>query len=272
MVRENSDRLSEDDARILGLESAVITGHTLKLVILEPGAAPLDIDALRAAVAERVLAQPRALQRVDTSADEPRWVTATGFDVRDHVRRRPAPDCASQTDLWQAVSALMSEHLDRGRPLWAFDVIGPLDDGREAIAVRIHHAMADGIAAVRFLHEVLWDPQPEAPGQGARTGVRSAGPPGALAEALRMPGALLRELGHRGSESPFDRPITGSRELAFAVASLEEVKAVGAARPTRATVNDVLLAIVAGGLREWLASGAAGAAPAGAGPGEPSPS
>lgn len=69
-----------------------------------------------------------------------------------------------------------------------------------------------------------------------------------------MPAALRRELGHRGSASPFDRPITGSRELAFTVATLAEMKAIGASRPRHATVNDVLLAIIAGGLRDWLGS------------------
>ena len=51
----------------------------------------------------------------------------------------------------------MSEHLDRSKPLWTFDVIGPLSDGREAIAARIHHAMADGIAGVHFLDALLFD-------------------------------------------------------------------------------------------------------------------
>ena len=258
MADEIPDRLSSDDARILSLESAAITGHTLKLVILEPGAGPLDIDALRATVAQRLPRQPRALERVDTAGSGARWVPATDFDIDCHVRRRPAPECVSQTDLWRAVSELMAEHLDRAQPLWTFDVIGPLDDGREAIAARIHHAMADGIAAVRFLQEVLWDPHVEPSAKGkARPGVHSAAPVGHVAEALRMPGAVLRELGHRGSESPFDRPITGSRELAFTVAPLTEVKAIGASRPIGSTVNDVLLAVVAGGLRDWLGSTAA---------------
>src|SRR5215213_8574465 len=145
----------------------------------------------------------------------------------------------------------MSEHLDRARPLWTFDVIGPLGDGREAIAARIHHAMADGIAGVRFLHAVLWDPHPEPPERG-RPGLRAPTDRGPISEALRMPGAVARELGHRGSRSPFDRPITGSRKVAFAVAPLADLKAIGASRPAHATVNDVLLAIVAGGLRDWL--------------------
>ena len=59
-------------------------------------------------------------------------------------------------------------------------------------------------------------------------------------------------MGHRDSHSPFDRPITIARELAFAGAPLAAMKRIGASRPSAATVNDVLLAIIAGGLREWL--------------------
>jgi len=126
--------------------------------------------------------------------------------------------------------------------------------------------MADGIAGVRFLEAVLWDahldPRElqdplEDPKERPRPGLRSA-PAAArsrLADAWGMPGAVLRELGHPGSRSPFDRPITASRELAFLVAPLADVKAIGASRPTRTTVNDVLLAIVAGGLRTWLGVG-----------------
>ena len=247
---EDADRLSPDDAHILSMESAAITGHTLKLVVLEPGAEPLDVEALRAAVSDRLGTQPRATQRVDTTGAQPRWVEATNFDIGQHIRRHTGP----APDLWQTVSTLMSEHLDRTRPLWTFDVIGPLADGREAIAVRIHHAMADGIAAVRFLHAVLWDVHPEPAAREVAPGAPAGQERSRLEEVRRMPAALRRELGHRGSVSPFDRPITGSRELAFTVATLAEMKAIGASRPTHATVNDVLLAIIAGGLRDWLGS------------------
>jgi len=67
-----------------------------------------------------------------------------------------------------------------------------------------------------------------------------------------MPAALIRELGHPGEYAPFDRPVTIARELAFTVAPLAEFKAIGASRPVAATVNDVLLAVIAGGLRSWL--------------------
>jgi diacylglycerol O-acyltransferase / wax synthase len=198
--QDEPDRLSADDARILGLVSAAITGHTLKLNVLEPGGGPLDVDALRAAVEKRLPSQPRATQRVDTSGPEPRWIQAADFDIRDHVRRQTT-SCVSRADMWRIVSGLMSEHLDRSRPLWTFDVIGPLTDGREAVAVRFHHAMCDGIAGVRFLDAVLWDVHPE---------------------------------------------------VQATVAPLSEVKSIGASRPVRATVNDVLLAVITGGLRTWL--------------------
>ena len=250
---DDADLLSPDDARILSMESPAITGHTLKLVVLEPGSAAIDLGALRAAVASRLAGQPRAMQRADTSGAQPRWVPAAEFDIKDHVRRHDGGDA----DLWQTVSALMAQHLDRRRPLWTFDVIGPLADGREAIAVRIHHAMADGIAAVRFLHAVLWDEQPEPSTREGAPGAVPAQHISALGELFRMPAALRRELGHRGSASPFDRPLSGARELAFTIARLNEMKAIGATRPSHATVNDVLLAVIAGGLRDWLGADAA---------------
>jgi diacylglycerol O-acyltransferase / wax synthase len=248
----DEDRLSPDDAHILNLESAAITGHTLKLVVLEPGP-PLDVDALRSAVATRLPSQPRATERVDTSGTDARWVEATDFDIDHHVRRRVDGPTASRSDLWRIVSGLMSEHLDRRHPLWTFDVIGPLADGREAIAARIHHAMCDGVAGVRFLDAVLFDAQPPTPTGASRPGVHAA--PAAHSrrdEARRMPAAVVRELGHPSARSPFDRPITVSRELAFTAAPLADLKQIGASRPTRATVNDVLLTVVAGGLRTWL--------------------
>ena len=248
--QDDTDRLAPDDAHILSMESAAIMGHTLKLNVLAPGT-PLDVDRLRAAVGARLARQPRATQRVDTSGPEPRWVDAADFDVAEHVRRHPTPEDFGDADLWRTVSGQMGEHLHRARRLWTVHVIGPLTDGREAIAVRIHHAMADGIAAVHFLHDLLWDDHPDAPATSRPPAPAAAG---RFGEARRLPGAVLRELGHPGAVSPLDRPVTGARELAFTVASLAEMKAIGASRPVRATVNDVLLAIVAGGLHPWLSA------------------
>jgi diacylglycerol O-acyltransferase / wax synthase len=249
--------LSGEDARILALESSVLTGHTLKLIILQPGT-PLDLDALRESVLARLADQPRALERVETDdhGEQPRWVRAATFDIARHVRRRTGTECLTRADLRRTASTLMSEHLDRSRPLWTIDLIGPLADGSEAIAARIHHAMADGIAGMRFLEAVLIDPHdPAGPPIGPR---RTGSSPARRNEWRRMPAAIARELGRPGSRSPFDRPITSARELAFVSVGLEGLKAIGASRPAHATANDVLLAIVAGGLRTWLGSRDAG--------------
>jgi len=245
------DRLSVDDARILALESAAIAGHTLKLVVLEPGAERLDLDALRESVEARLPAGSKARCRVELDP-EPRWVPAEPFSIADHVVRVPGAEGIDERGLWELAAALMSERLDHGRPLWRFDVAGPLADGREAIVCRIHHAMADGISSVRFLHEVLWE-EAQAPTRKPRpAGPAPEAKHSRLGEAARLPGALMRELGHRASDTVLDRPIGSAREVAFAAFPLAELKAIGASRPGHVTVNDVFLAGIAGGLRRWL--------------------
>lgn len=250
-MTDDGELLSEDDARILALESSVLTGHTLKLMILAPGVS-LDLPALRANVLSRLDAEPRALQRVEAggAGARPRWVAAEDFDVAEHVRRRAGTECATAEDLRRTVSGLMSEHLDRSRPLWTLDLVGPLADGREAIAARMHHAMVDGIAGMRFLEAILLDPHE---GTARESPVPEASVHDAAPSAhVGLPAVLAREFGQPGSRSPFDRPISGARDLAFTVAPLAGLKAIGASRPSHATVNDVLLAAVAGGLRTWL--------------------
>ncbi len=159
-----------------------------------------------------------------------------------------------EAEVWRVAGEVMSERLDHARPLWTFDLIGPMADGGEVIAARIHHAMADGISCLRLLSGLLWT---EDEGEGKPPGRRAApaGPSprrSRIAEARRLPGALGRELGARGSRSPFDQPIGAARALGFVTAPLADLRRIAAARPEHVTVNDVLLAVVAGGLREWL--------------------
>ncbi|WP_396645645.1 wax ester/triacylglycerol synthase domain-containing protein [Microbacterium sp.] len=236
--------LSADDARILALESDEVRGHALKLLLLEPGEA-LDLEALRTGVLARLGGFPRARQRVAGTA-APTWEDAD-LDIAAHVRRFAAAD---PVELRAVVGRLMAEPLDRARPLWTIDLVGPLADGREALAVRLHHAMADGITAVRFLDAVVFEPH-DAPVH--EVGIRDPDArPSRWREWERMPRTLVRELGHPGSRSPFDRPITARRALAFADLPLGEAHVVGASRPDHATVNDVLLAVVGGAVRRVL--------------------
>ena len=254
-----ADRLSADDARILGLESEAIAGHTLKLVMLEPAPEPLDVEALRASVDARLPAGARGRDRVEPGP-EPRWVPDAGFDPAAHVGRVEGTEGIDERGAREAAARLMSQRLDHARPLWRFDLLGPLADGREAIVCRIHHAMADGISSVRFLREVLWDEEGDtAPPTRALPGNPdlpvASSRHGRLREAARLPGAVRRELGHRASDTVLDRRIGAERELAFSAFPLADLKAIGAflsAGAGHVTVNDVFLAGVAGGLRAWL--------------------
>jgi WS/DGAT/MGAT family acyltransferase len=248
--------LSVDDARLLDLESDAIAGHTLKLLVLEPGAQPLEISDLRELVAGRLAREPRTTQRVEPyEGDSLEWVEDPDFEIAAHVRERDFRG-GGVVELWKLAGQIMSERLDHSRPLWALDLVGPLDDGHHAIVARIHHAMADGISCMRLLDAVLWDSEPGAtpalsPPGGA--GVRASGATskGRLRELVDMPGAIWRELIVHVAASPLDRQIGSGRSLAFVAASLEELKRIGGALPGHVTVNDVLLAVVAGGLGAW---------------------
>ena len=249
---EGTANLSPDDAAILALESEAIVGHTLKLCLLEPAPEPLDVEALRASVGERLASEPRARMRVEREGARARWVSDQGFEIAAHVGRRELDPALDEEGLRRVAGGLMAERLDHGRPLWRFDVLGPLADGREAIVARIHHAMADGISSVRFLDAVLWEAAADAAPPAKPPRVAAPSKPSPWREVGRLPGAIRRELGAGASRSPLDREIGAARELAFAGAPLAELKRVGAALAEHATVNDVLLAAIAGGLREWL--------------------
>ena len=255
-MTEPVDRLSPDDARILALESEAIAGHTLKLLVLEPATEPLDLEALRARIEARLPSDSRARCRVEPDP-EPCWVADDRFDIADHVGRVEGSEGVDRNGMWEIAAHLMAHRLDHALPLWRFDLVGPLADGREAIVCRIHHAMADGISAVRFLRQVLWDEEgveaPVARGVPGNPDSRGhSGEPRHLREAIRLPGAVARELGHRASDTVLDRRIGAARELAFSAFPLAHLKEIGASRPGHVTVNDALLAGVAGGLRDWL--------------------
>jgi diacylglycerol O-acyltransferase / wax synthase len=285
------DRLSPDDERILRLESEVIAGHTLKVAIIDPPGdeGPPTVELVRERVESRLEGIPRARQRLAPTPlgiAAPAWIDDAGFDVRCHVRRAPelVHDGAS---LIAFAGKVMAERLDHSRPLWCIDYAGPLDDGRIALVIRIHHCMADGVTALRFLSRLLWDddedardpggrdrwePEPEpgalhllAAGVGSRVrDVGSAVSRGAAAaasparwresgrELVALPGALRRELWPLGADTAFDQRIGGDRELAFTSCSLADLKRIEHAAGDHVTINDVVLAMVAGAIRGWL--------------------
>jgi diacylglycerol O-acyltransferase / wax synthase len=138
------------------------------------------------------------------------------------------------------------------------EVVSPLAGARTALVWRIHHALADGVTAMRMARQVLLEATPgggAAPRRGSAE--RPPGPPpqtlaSGLRRAAHLPQTLRQELGRRAVPSPLDRPVGPRREVAFVDAPLEELRRIGHAAPERATVNDVALSAVSAGLRAWL--------------------
>ena len=268
MTNAKRERLSQDDAQILRLESPVIKGHTGKVMVVAPGSdgRALSVERLRDQVAERMAAFPRLSQRVEEPRlrlGRPGWVEAPDLDLTWHVAEPDRADPLSDEELRRAVGDLLSERLDHTRPLWRLDAL-PLTGDRVALIGRIHHAMADGVSAIRLIAGLLWDADGEAPSAGhpaaagtkARDGkVESGTEVGSQAREARiavgMPGALWREL-RPGRDTRLDQHIGPAREVAWCSFPLERLKRIehGAAEPV--TVNDVVLATVAGALRRWL--------------------
>jgi diacylglycerol O-acyltransferase / wax synthase len=243
-------RLSPEDLSILALENETVAGHTCKVIVLS---GPVDLDVLRSSISSRLARAPELSMRLGEIDGEPWWLPDSHVDVQAHVveARRAGAD---EARFRAAVAGIFEQRLDRSRPLWRIDVIPQLPGGGSALVWRIHHALADGMTAMRMAGEVLWD---AGPGSGPG-GIGSARPPRARRRAEpavhhRLAGlrAAAREMPQPWLRSPFNGHIDAWRTVAFTTVGLDELHEAAAAS-AGATVNDAVLTVVAGGLRRWL--------------------
>ena len=279
-------RLSVQDAGFLYLEHAGLPQHVAILAVTEGGPlhdpdGRLRLDAIRQELAGRLQLIPRLRQRVlspEVGQGLPLWVDDPGFDLANHVRTVQVPAPGGQRELLGLCDELCLRLLDRARPLWELWLVTGLAHGRVGLVLKLHHSLADGLAAVQLVGILLgstadapsptpppWQPRPTPSGSSLladNLAGRSATLAAALAR-LRHPGRLAAQARvlagaaqmaaggrrHRPS-SVLRRPVGGRRRLAVARAQLAEVKAVAHAHG--ATVNDLLLAAVTGGLRALL--------------------
>lgn len=230
----------------------------------------LDPERVAHLVGERLLAWPRFRQRVvQPSTGAPVWQQDPDFDVRSHVLRVALPPPRNRAALQKLVSDLMSKPLDETRPLWQAHIIEGLPEGT-AIFFRLHHAIADGFALLKVMLALTDDP-PGASAEpapqvsfscAASTDPRVGGVLDALRDGTRW--RALAKLGLGGTAAlarltfmPFDpdTPLKGDLGVQKVAAwcdpiPLDRIKAAG--RAAGATVNDVLLAAIAGGMRGYL--------------------
>jgi diacylglycerol O-acyltransferase len=286
------ERLTALDASFLYLEEPDTPMHVGGVLVLECPAGVLDHDALVGLVRARLPLVPRYRQRVlevPGHLANPVWVDDPDFDVSYHVRRSALPRPGNEGQLLDLVARLTARPLDRRRPLWEMYLVEGLAEGRSAVITKTHPALVDGLAAID-IGQVILDESPDAPGAppGDRGEWRPRRAPGQVAlvweaveEYLQRPSAVVetartavgdvrataaRWAGVAGGivtaaartavrpapMSPLNAPIGRQRRVAVARAALDDVKVIRKA--SGGTVNDVLLAVVTGALREWLLS------------------
>jgi diacylglycerol O-acyltransferase len=180
------------------------------------------------------------------------WVPLADFDVAPHVTH-VVLDGMPEVQLLTEVASRAVMPLPRDRPLWRLELISGLSGGRVGVLLVLHHAVADGLAALAISRRLLNDGEPDdAPRERPHrpTERPRASLLGALSGLLRRARAMWRELSVLAPITRLARPLGPTRRLVVVRASLEEVRAAG--RREEATVNDVVLAAVAAGLRDRL--------------------
>ncbi|HWD53454.1 MAG TPA: wax ester/triacylglycerol synthase domain-containing protein [Acidimicrobiales bacterium] len=245
--------LTPEDLAILAKESETVVGHVGKVIVVGP---TLDIDDFRSSIERRIGDLPSLLRRLGGPADAPAWVPDPAFRLDDHVVATSTPGPTLTTaDLNREIAQLFAQPLDRRRPLWRIDVLGPLEDGSQVLLWRIHHAMADGQTAVRFAAALFWDAAPApAPSASPRNRASKTAELHHHRHRGHLAGFIEREFRRQSGPSPFDGQIGSQRSVAFADVELGPLRR-SARAIAGATVNDAVLACVTGGLRRWLMEG-----------------
>jgi len=280
-----AEPLSPSDLSAIQAERGPVHMHVGGVLVFD---GQIDRDAVAERLRERLHLIPRygmRLEEVLGGAGYPVWERPPDFDPGRHVRRAAVPAPGGDAELCELVGQLMSEPLDRSRPLWQLTVVEGLASGRTGLVAKMHHALVDGIAAID-VSTVILDPGPEPlelpPPDGEPEGRRADRVEqltslaasqlhlprrlarGAVSRALgldplaarsqiRGAAGVLSELARIRPQAPRTRlNVEIGRDRLFAVARgrLDVVKAIRGA--TGATVNDVLLTTVALMLSDYL--------------------
>jgi diacylglycerol O-acyltransferase / wax synthase len=282
-----TEELSPADRSSLAAERGAVNMAVGGLLVFESG---LTLSMVRERIAERIHLVPRLRQRLEEpplGLANPVWVDDTAFDLDWHVRQASLPQPGGDAEIGVLVGREFSHRLDRSRPLWECTLIEGLAQGHQALLMKVHHALVDGMAAIGMAALVLdpteeplevppphedWSPRKYDPRKHvARLAtkplqrvpklmvegmLRALDPdPWRAASDMRRATEVTLELARARPQAPMtplNRPISPNRRYAVAHAELDAIKHVG--RDCGATVNDVVLAIVAGMLGRYLAA------------------
>ncbi len=218
----------------------------------------MDFERFRKIIGER-LVEPydRFRMRVKHSVNplrRPSWIPVKDFKLDNHVKLAEF-DNGSHQDLMDFVSDKMSQRLSRRKPLWEFTIVNGLEGGGSALVGVIHHAIGDGVALMKVLMN-LTDPMPSGSTKLVRVQKdrQLQVQPNRFVDLARKHLGASAELGsgllRPEPKTPFKGPLGVKKRAAVSrEIPLQEIKE--ARLPTSSTVNDILMAAVAGGLRRY---------------------
>lgn len=282
-------RLSASDAAFYRLENTATPMYVGSLLILRRPRAGLSYETLLDTVEKRLPQVPRYRQKVrevTMKLARPVWIDDRDFDITYHVRRSALPSPGSDEQLHELIARLAARPLDRSRPLWEMYLVEGLSDNRIAIYTRSHQAVVNGMKALAIGH-VIVDRTPRPPKLGEDIWIPDREPGtgellfGALGDWVARPVAsvsalrsavtgvatnagYLADIGRgavntartvlRGTapSSPLNTTVSRNRRFTVASAELADFRKVHARYDCH--VHDVVLAVVAGALRNWLLS------------------
>lgn len=285
------ERLSFLDSSFLAMESRTTHFHVAGMLIFEAGELKrpdggIDVDRIKRFIESKLHLIPRYRQHLAYVPLEryPVWVDDAHFNIDYHIRHTSLPKPGSMEQLKSLMGRLVSQQLDRSKPLWELNIVEGLEGDHFAIISKIHHAMIDGISGVDLMAVLLNlmptadfdEPQPFEPRPTPtdtefliKEAARRAGRVTAAlrsvqtltddVQSLAMQGArrvraIRNSLGSgwlsQASMTPLNGTIGPNRRFGTLRIHLDEVKEVK--NSLGGSVNDVILATVAGGVRRYL--------------------
>lgn len=273
-------RLNGMDAMLLYSETPNLHTHTLKVTVIDPAGGDFGFEAFRRHLTERLhLLEPLRYKLIGTPwrVHHPMWQPDCDVDLDYHLRRVRIPAPGGRRELDRVIGEIMSTPLDRSRPLWEFHFAEGLADGRFAVIGKVHHSLADGVASANLLARMmdLTDAShvddetvstTTTSAQLLRIAVRDQ-----IHQLARLP-ALIRDAAvglsrvrqrsrdrgnHPDLAVAFEAPptflnhlVSPQRRVASTALPLDDVKATAAELGVK--INDLILAMAAGGLRTLL--------------------
>lgn len=273
-------RLNGMDAMLLYSETPNLHTHTLKVAILD--GADFTFEVLYRTLARRLhRLDPLRYKLIDIPwrLHHPMWLENCELDLDYHLRRVHVPAPGGRRELDKVIGNIASTPLDRSRPLWEFHLAEGMANHKVAIIGKIHHALADGVASANLLARLMdsdgpvqdeWDTSDSCVPPSRAELLRAAGRdhaqqmaalPGLVTDALSGVRRLRRRSRERGAQPDLARllqapptfmnhVVSPARTFATATLPLAQVKQTG--KQLQITVNDMVMAMTAGALRELL--------------------